>query len=158
MPRSFLLFMILFFLSGCGGSALEKKVIPNTQTRRSMLIAGLKSEFKEPIINSLVRKYRDECRIELDSLKRLDNIESEDYDVILVIDECWNSMYFNFKTRKFLKNCKDKDKIVLFITAGDPDWTYIVDGIDAVTSASKKGKEKEIIEKIVNKINHILNK
>jgi len=43
------------------------------------------------------------------------------------------------------------------MTAGDPDWTYSYQGVDAITSASVVEKEDVKFEEIVQQIDQLLN-
>ncbi len=57
----------------------------------------------------------------------------------------------------FLEDYSPKDNVVLFMTAGDPDWTYSYQGVDAITSASVVEKEDVKFEEIVQQIDQLLN-
>jgi hypothetical protein len=85
----------------------------------------------------------------------MEQITPRTYDVVLLIDKCKMGMRMNSTTKKLTAEL-DQKKLVVFITAGDADWKYSDNGIDAVTSASKKGKEPDVVQEIAKKIDVVL--
>ena len=57
----------------------------------------------------------------------------------------------------FLEDNQSKDNVVLFMTAGDPDWTYSYQGVDAITSASVVENEDVKFQEITQQIDQIIN-
>jgi hypothetical protein len=76
--------------------------------------------------------------------------------VVLILDTCLAWSGFNPSVNTFLENNKSKDNVVLFMTAGDPDWTYSYQGVDAITSASVVENEDVKFEEITQQINQLL--
>jgi hypothetical protein len=122
----------------------------------SMIIASDSSEFKDNIRNRVIQQYQNEGNIELVNIKRLKDIDPIDYDVVLILDTCLAWSGFNPSVNTFLENNKSKDNVVLFMTAGDPDWTYSYQGVDAITSASVVENEDVKFEEITQQINQLL--
>lgn len=122
----------------------------------SMIIASDSSEFKDNIRNRVIQQYQNEGNIELVNIKRLKDIDPTDYDVVLILDTCLAWSGFNPSVNTFLENNKSKDNVVLFMTAGDPDWTYSYQGVDAITSASVVENEDVKFEEITQQINQLL--
>ena len=122
----------------------------------SMVIASDSSEFKDSIRNRVIQQYQNEGNIEIVNIKRLKDIDPTDYDVVLIIDTCLAWSGFNPTLNSFLEDNQSKDNVVLFMTAGDPDWTYSYQGVDAITSASVVEKEDMKFQEITKQINQII--
>jgi hypothetical protein len=152
-----LLATILFTGSilGCKSSVHQKDYGPPDASCR-ILITGSTSEFKEAVVAGLVKRYQGTCRIVIRPMFRLDEGEFDEYDVIILMDECQAWMAFNTKTLGLIKKIENKDHIILFITAGDPDWTFSTQGIDAITSASEMVRKDEVIERISARIDALI--
>ena len=121
-----------------------------------ILITGATSEFKEAVVAGLVERYQETCRIVTRPLYSLNTKEFNDYDAIVLMDECQAWMAFNTKTTGLIKKIENKDHIILFITAGDPDWTFSTQGIDAITSASEMAGKEQVIERISDRIDALI--
>jgi hypothetical protein len=137
-------------------SGVPQKVYERPQARCRILITGTTSEFKEAVVAGLVERYRETCQIEMRPATRIDEDEFNDYDAIVLMDECHAWMAFNTRTLGLVRRIAEKERIILFITAGDPDWTFSTQGIDAVTSASKMARRGEVIEEIAARIDALI--
>jgi hypothetical protein len=156
--RILLLFIHMFsFLNflACK-SGIQQNVYENPDASHKILITGSTSEFKEVVVAGIVERYRDACHIEILSSSRVKRANFGNYNAIIIMDECQAWMAFNIRTMELIRKIKDKDRIILFITAGDPDWQFSTQGIDAITSASEKGKEEQVIEKISARIDDLI--
>lgn len=122
----------------------------------SMIIASDSSEFKNSIRNRIIQHYQDEGNLEVVNIKRLKEINSLDYDIVLIIDTTLAWSGFNPSLNTFLEDNQFKDNVVLFMTAGDPDWTYSYQGVDAITSASVVENEDGKFEEIRQQIDQII--
>jgi hypothetical protein len=140
----------------CCKSSIQQRDLGPPDASCRILITGVTSEFKDAVVAGLVDRYQGTCRIVMRPLFRLDKSEFDDYDVIILMDECQAWMAFNTKTLGLIKKIENKDHIILFITAGDPDWTFSTQGIDAITSASEMARKEEVIERISARIDGLI--
>ena len=121
-----------------------------------MIIASDSSAFKDSIRNRIIQQYQDEGSIDVVNIKRLKEVNPLDYDVVLIIDTCLAWSGFNPSLNTFLEDNQTKDNVVVFMTAGDPDWTYSYKGVDAITSASVVENVEVKVKDILQQIDHIL--
>jgi len=151
--RKILIFslVILVLLFGCK-KGLEQKNIGESSNK--ILIAGVKSDFKEKVMKQLFDKFSDDYSFEIRPLKVLRSINYSDYSKILVIDSCEAWMKFNPTVSNHLSKLSedDKKKLILFITAGDPEWQFSSNGVDAITSASEDDKLDNVVKQISERI------
>ena len=137
-------------------SGMRQNVFENPDASHQILITGTTSEFKDIVVAGIVERYRQACHIEILPSSRVKRANFNNYSAIVIMDECRAWMAFNTRTMELIRKIKDKDRIILFITAGDPDWQFSTQGIDAITSASEKGKEGQVIEKISVRIDDLI--
>lgn len=78
--------------------------------------------------------------------------------MILVMDDSEAWTLWNFSLKSFLKKTENCNNIVLFITAGDPDWKYRYKDLDAITSASIVGNEDRVFNELTVKIDGMISK
>jgi hypothetical protein len=149
-------FSLIFLSSYSCTSSVKENRLSHENPLFSMIIASDSSEFKDNIRNRIIQQYQNEGNIELVNIKRLKDIDPTDYDVVLILDTCLAWSGFNPSVNTFLENNKSKDNVVLFMTAGDPDWTYSYQGVDAITSASVVENEDVKFEEITQQINQLL--
>ncbi|MDA3896515.1 MAG: hypothetical protein PF482_10245 [Desulfobacteraceae bacterium] len=123
-----------------------------------LLIGGVTSEFKDVIVSRLVDRYKDQGNIDLVDYDKINQVQCEDYDVILVMDDSEAWTLWNFSLKSFLKRTENCNNIVLFITAGDPDWEYQYNDLDAITSASVVENEDKVFNELTAKIDGMISK
>ncbi len=58
--------------------------------------------------------------------------------------------------KSFLDRLEDNNNVVLFMTAGNPDYEYSYGGVDAITSASRIANEEEIFTELSEEIDRII--
>jgi hypothetical protein len=153
-PAAVALLIGLTFISCKSG--VKQHVVKNPHAQHRILITGTTSEFKQVVVDGLVVRFEDRCQIEIQPMGKLSRDDLDAYIAIVIMDECQAWMAFNSRTLDLIKKIEEKDKIVLFITAGDPGWTFSTQGIDAITSASVKGREGEVVERIAARIEKLL--
>ena len=149
-------FSLIFLASNSCTSSVKENLLSRENPMFSMVIASDSSEFKDNIRNRIIQQYQNEGNIEIVNIKRLKDIDPTDYDVVLIIDTCLAWSGFNPTLNSFLEDNQSKANIVLFMTAGDPDWTYSYQGVDAITSASVVENEDVKFEDITQQINQLL--
>lgn len=149
-------FSLIFLSSYSCTSSVKETQLSRENPMFSMVIASDSSEFKDSIRNRVIQQYQNDGNIEIVNIKRLKDIDPTDYDVVLIIDTCLAWSGFNPTLNSFLEDNQSKDNVVLFMTAGDPDWTYSYQGVDAITSASVVEKEDVKFQEITKQINQII--
>ena len=92
----------------------------------NILIAGNSSEFKDAVRGRIISRYEKYSNILVINIPKLKEMDSESYDVVLLM------------------------------TAGDPDWKFCFKGVDAVTSASTPCNETLVFDRLTRKIDEIL--
>ncbi len=113
-----------------------------------LLITGVTSEFKADIILRIIDRYKDQGNVDLVNIDKLDRLECDDYDAILVMDSVRAWSLFNFSLKSFLEKTQDCKNVVLLYTAGNPDWKYQYHEIDAITSASQIDDQDRVFNEL----------
>lgn len=161
MKKQFSLFfrIVLFFgllLSfSCAPRFPEKSFVAENPAF-DLLIGVQPSEFKDQIITRLVDRYKIYGNIDLVGIKALKNLQCEDYDAVLIMDSCEAWSWFNFPLKSFLKKSEHCSNVILFMTAGNPEWQFHYAGLDAITSASVVGEEDRMFEELSGKIDELI--
>ena len=145
------LFFLIMFNFSCAPKFPEQSYIAD-KPAFDLLIGVQPSEFKDQITRRLVEHYKNKGNIDLVGLNTLKNLECSDYDAVLVMDTCKAWYFFNFSMKSFLKKSEGCRNVILFITAGDPEWEYRYGDLDAVTSASVVGEQDRVFEQLSGKI------
>jgi hypothetical protein len=135
---------------------VHETVHPNPNAAFNFIIIGDASPFKDAIRTKIVEKYQTIANIEIANIETLKDLKAENHDVILIMDTCIAWSRFNPSLKSYLDRSKDQSPIVLFMTAGDPDWKFSYQGVDAITSASVMGDEEKVVEKLSLQIDRII--
>jgi hypothetical protein len=135
---------------------LDEIHIVSQQQRIAMLIAGDSSEFKDDVRQMIIDKYRTDCAIEVVNISRINTLDAGVFDVVVIMDTCMAWSGFNTSLKSFLNTEKNRKKTVLAMTAGNPDWQYSYQGVDAITSASVIDNKENYFARIDTKIQAIL--
>ena len=145
----------LIFMTGCAKNFQQARYeLPEAETK--ILVAGISSDYRDAIKDRLIERYKTRSNIEVVGLNQLKEIQCDDYDAVLVMDQCKGWSLYNLALKSFLEKSAHCDNIVVFITAGDPDWEYHYNGLDAVTSASYIGYEDRVYKELASRIDGIL--
>ena len=147
--------LVMLSISACTRGVKETR-LSIEGAEFSMLIASDASEFKDRIRERIIARYQPDASIHIVKIKRLKDIDPTDYDVVLIMDTCLAWSGFNPSLNEFLETHASRGNIVLFMTAGDPDWTFSYQGVDAITSASVMENEEGKLDEIVQRIDHLL--
>ena len=87
---------------------------------------------------------------------KLDQLQCDDYDAILVIDSVQAWSYWNFSLNSFLEKTENCKNVVLLYTAGDPDWEYQYHELDAITSASQVEDQDRVFNELTYAIDVLI--
>ncbi len=82
-------------------------------------------------------------------------VNTAEYDVVVIMDTCLAWSRLNPSTEGFLDRIDDRHKVVVLMTADDPDWEFTYLGVDALTAAPKPDDEKQICERLRTDIDRI---
>ena len=152
-----IIILVLMLTLSCAKQIPEQRfTVPNAKF--SLLITGMTSEFKADIITRIVDRYKDKGNIYLINMDKLDQLQCDDYDAMLVIDSVQAWSYWNFSLNSFLEKTENCKNIVLLYTAGDPDWEYQYHELDAITSASQMDDQGRVFDELTYEIDLLVNK
>jgi len=146
--------MVIIF-SSCSRN-IKETTINNLNASHKIVIASNGSDFRDSIRERIIKKYSDNCYIEVINLDKLQTVEYDRYDAILVMDAiiAWGG--FNPEMRNYIDSLNDKKKVVLFLSAGDEELKYSYKGVDAISSASVVEEEDKVVKEIIGKIDMLL--
>jgi len=145
---------LVLFLS-CAPRLHEFHIVPPSPSFH-MLIAADTSPFKDRIREDLIAAYRYTGAIHVIDIRDLSRIDTAPYDVVVLLDTCLAWSGFNFSVKTFLDNPGNRARTVLAMTAGDPDWQYQYQGVDAVTAASRPAGRAQFLARIKAGIEAVL--
>jgi hypothetical protein len=150
-----LLLSTLVCITACTRNVKETKIL-SENARYDLLIASDASEFKDGVRRKLIDRYQAQGNITVVNIGDLPQVNADAYDIIVIMDTCMAWTGFNPSFKAFLDKMDDPSKVVLLITAGDPDWTYSYGDIDAITSASRIENADDIVARLAGEIDRAL--
>jgi hypothetical protein len=151
-----IIFILMLCLS-CSKQISEQRFVTEN-AKYDLLITGVTSEFKADIISRIIDRYKDQGNVDLVYMDKLDQLQCDDYDAILVIDSVQAWSLWNFSLKSFLEKTENCKNIVLLYTAGDPDWEYQYHELDAITSASQVEDQDRVFNELTYAIDVLISK
>ncbi len=145
----------LFVLTACARNLKETKFTVQN-AKLNIVIAGDSSKFKDDIRKKVIEKYKRQCNISVVNINKLKTIRLDNYDAVIIMDTYMMLSMFNRSVKKYINSLKDKGKVVLFMTTGDPDSDFSYRNVDAITSASKRQNIDNVVKDITAKIDTII--
>ena len=147
--------LVVVVFSSCSRN-IKEITINNLNASHKIVIASNGSDFRDGIRDKVIKKYSENCYIEVINLDKLKTVDYERYDAILVMDAiiAWGG--FNPEMKNYIDSLNDKKKVVLFLSAGDEELKYSYNGVDAISSASVIEEEDKVVKEITGKIDMLL--
>jgi len=119
-----------------------------------VLIASVDSRFKNAVVSEIggILSQAGYSVKKIDLKNILDEL-TRDYRAIIILDTCWAGRETRI-TGIFAEKIKarNKTKLVVLTTAKDENWRSKIEGVDAVTSASKMNGVQKAAEEIISKL------
>lgn len=122
----------------------------NRDASRKVLIAGQSSEFKEDVVNKVVKTLgTEEYYFKIIGLAELEKEKTKEYGAILLVTMIM-ARQIDGRVMQFIQNDPDNPKIIVFYTIGDQDYPPPQPDIkvDAVSSASLSNRVNEVAEEL----------
>ena len=121
---------------------------------RKLLIASRQSEFKDNVVQQIRAGFENEpVYIKFIGLKDLKEESGSDYTAVVIINTCiaWGLDRF---VQAFLKKTSDQSHLIILTTSSNGKWTPKTEEreFDAISSASKIERAREVTESIIQKI------
>ena len=152
-----MIIIVLMLTLSCAKEIPEQRFTAEN-AKYDLLITGVTSEFKADIISRIVDRYKDQGNVDLVNIDKLDPLQCDDYDAILVIDSVQAWSLWNFSLKSFLKKTENCKNVVLLYTAGSPDWEYQYHELDAITSASQMEDQDRVFNELTYEIDVLISK
>lgn len=135
---------------------IPSTVYDNPGAEHTIMITGYDTEFKSALVEEIVAKYSPKCRIEIVGISKAPKADYSQYSAIILMDEVEAWMMMNRRARKIIDKIEPKDKLIAVITAGDEDWEYEKDGVEAITSASVMSEQDKVLEEIYKRVDSLI--
>jgi hypothetical protein len=121
-----------------------------------LLIATQGSAFKNTVVQGLVYHYKqDSIFMKIIDVADLEKTNPEDFRALVII-HTWENWKPPASVKSFLeKNEAFKNKIVVFTTSGEGN--YRMENVDALTGESIIEEAPLVVDKIITKLNPLLN-
>lgn len=151
----FLTFMVLAFVSaaGCTWRSVETKEFGDVlMDRNRILVATAYSDFKSAVVDDITETLSsDGSYVRIIDVDYLKDENPVNYDAILIVDTCvaWS---LSGDVLNFIESVKEKDKVIVLATAGDPDWSADLAPVDAMTSASLPERSNQVASLLISKV------
>ena len=147
ISRSALIAMLIVV---CGIGAVEAA---------NILVATEPSGFKNRLVDTIVERFeeREYNVTRINHTKRtLDEESVADYDVVLIVNAGVNSRVRPWVTT-WMDTVEDTEKIILVTTYRDEGWEpKFPDGVDSITTPSRRGEVAELTTAIEEKVDALL--
>ena len=149
--------VVIGLAAGCTRGLKEERYT-RAAARIELLIAGDASEYKDQLRQRLIDHYSLFSNIDVVNIGKLREVNMADYHVVVIMDTCLAWSRFNPSTKAFLDRVsdRDRDRVVILMTADDTDWEFQYQGVDAMTSASNPENEDQVFERLRTKIDRII--
>jgi hypothetical protein len=134
--------------------SVEAFAVNNPGLTQHVLIATQGSAYKDAIVAGLVADLKSRpVYIRVIDVSGLSEIREQDWDVIVVLHN-WENWKPQPDAAAFIKRVADKNKLIVVSTSGDGDMK--IEGVDAITSASKMDEVPAHLALIQKRINALL--
>ena len=119
---------------------------------RNILIAVYHTRFKDSVVSVISETLkRDGYSLTIIDIKDLNSDTIDNFHLAIMIT--WRRVFrLSSRARKVLKKLKEKDKVIMLVTAKKEEWEYGDREIDAITCASKVENVDEIADVVVKKV------
>jgi len=127
----------------------------NEHAPYDLVIANEGSYFKDSITRILVQHYEGKSvKVKVLPLKSLNNLKANDFAAIVIIHS-WHTWNPPLEVERFIKKqTACMDKLVVMTTSSN--GTHKMEGLDAITGASKIEKATVYAQKIIEKLDPLL--
>ena len=151
--------IIIAFANLSCRDAFEPSTRGNPGSGNRILVGGSSNEFLDSVVETIIAKLEDIAYIEVVSPGKLRRADYSEYDAVIVTGEVQAWMFFNRTVRKAAKRIDDPGKLIVILTAGDPDYEWEPgSGITAITSATPENPDpKVVIEEVSSRLEKLLN-
>jgi len=121
-----------------------------------LLIATQGSDFKKAVVTGVIEALQGRpVSIRVIDVSGLSSIDVREWSAILLL-HTWESREPQPNARLFLDRHPDRNKMIVLTTSGEGDLK--MDGVDALTSASKKSDVTAHVNEITRRIDALLNR
>jgi|GEM_PF-1580151 hypothetical protein len=159
IPLKYTIFLFTLAVTPCVSQPVNENCI-NESGKTRVLIATQNGIFKDSVMRMVIAALADDsvC-VKVLPLGRLKDEVAENYQGIIIGNTC-HFGGISCVAKGFLKKCTDRErqKIVLFTTAGSRKWRPKNTGVDCVTAASEMKDVPDVAGNIINRIRAVLSK
>lgn len=153
-----LLVVLGSYVAGCAPKLVPTSTLGAIDSKKRLLIATQKSEFKDTVVDNVVSGLnRERIFIEIIDVSNLRTQNAAAYNAIFIVNN-YRFFRINQNVSDFLEHAEQpvKEKIVLLNTAGSPGRVDEGLGVDTISAASEMEKTQDVSDTIVQKLNALL--
>ncbi|MFP4459793.1 MAG: hypothetical protein ACLFSQ_09430 [Candidatus Zixiibacteriota bacterium] len=156
MRKTTIIILLISLISLFAQQDIEVESIGSRDASKKVLVAGEFSQFRYDIIKKVAEKFSD-VYFETSTFKEAKEKSLDNYEAVIVVGQLKGWMIMNSKEKRLLRKA-GKDKGILFITAGDPDyeWTDKKTGVEMITGASEDANTDEFVKSISDQLDEKL--
>lgn len=143
-------------LSCASGQRVEAREGDSIETGSKILIATRPSEFKAKVVSKLRTNYEQQNRLEIIELSDLGDVETGDYDALVVMGARMGWLMFSGRELAFLRRLQHPAKLVMVMTAANAEWEWDRDDVDVITCASKAENVEPLYRDVSKRLDVLL--
>lgn len=140
----------------CGGRKTGSGAATVDDGEPRVAVIVRKSEFKSRLVERITADYGEKAQLTFMDIARLDDVNEDAFDALVVMGERMGFLLFNVKERRFLRRLDHKEKLVLVMTAAAADWEWDRDDVDVISGASRLEDLDPIYEAVNERLDAIL--
>jgi hypothetical protein len=128
--------------------------VNDATSSQHILIATQGSDFKDSVVHALVREFKSkQMYIKVIDITGLPQINEQAWTALIIL-HTWEYAKPPEEVKNFIDRTQDKKKLIVLATSGDGN--YKIDGVDAITSASKLSEVSIKSTEIISRTNKLL--
>jgi hypothetical protein len=129
--------------------------VNNPSSKDHILIATQGSEFKDSVVRQVVSTLKAKSvYIKVIDVSDLPGVKEADWTAIVIL-HTWENWKPQKDVKLFIEQINDKQRLIVLATSGQGN--YRIEGIDAITSASKLTEVASKSEEITKRVERLLN-
>ncbi len=100
--------------------------------------------------------YEQQNRLEIIELSDLGDVETGDYDALVVMGARMGWLMFSGRELAFLRRLQHPAKLVMVMTAANAEWEWDRDDVDVITCASKAENVEPLYRDVSKRLDVLL--
>ena len=129
---------LLFVISACAlRPPVDTRTIGAPHSARKVLIATEQTPYKQAVVEQVLAHLQEpSIYTRIVDVTDLPQEDAGSYSAVVVLNSCF-AWHLRPTVTQFLNQNDHKERVIILVTAANPNWQSGVSGVDAMTSASQ---------------------